>query len=358
MPRWVHRLLASRNILDKIGDRAAKTQPAEVGALTVSMLAGENGRQRRELDELCRWLKREQKPEIVCFSDALLLGMHRKVKAETGAKTVCILSGEDGFLDEIKEPFRTECWNLVRERIAEVDLLIAPSRFFADYMAARLQLPPTRIHVLYNGINLDGYDVSTAPNRLSRYSGEQALGFFARLSRAKGFDLVVDAFILLRKRSTLPNLKLKIGGGCTRWNEPLLEELRAKLDAAGFSADVSLHPNPSRSEKIALLQSMSVCVIPARGNTPSALTVLEAWAAGVPVVAPNNAVFPELLEHGGGLLHEQENAESLADAVETLLLDESRRQTAAQSGLAAVRERFNADVMATEFVRLLHEQGL
>jgi len=347
----MHRLLASRNVLDKIGDRAAKTQPAEVGALTVSMLAGENGRQRRELDELCRWLKTEQKPEIVCFSDALLLGMHRKVKAETGAKTVCILSGEDGFLDEIKEPFRTECWNLVRERIIEVDLLIAPSRFFADYMAARLQLPPERIHVLYNGINLDGYDVPATS------VGEAALGFFARLSRAKGFDLVVEVFILLRQRGTLPNLKLKIGGGCTRWNEPLLAELRAKLDAAGFSADVSFHPNPSRQEKIALLQSMSVCAIPARGNTPSALTVLESWAAGVPVVVPNSAAFPELLEHGGGLLHEPENAESLADAIETLLLDESRRRTASQSGRAAVRERFNADVMATEFVRLLHEHG-
>ncbi len=351
LPRFVHRWLASRKVLEMIGDRAAKTQPAEVGALTVSMLSGEHGRQIRELDELCRWLKAEQKPEVVCFSDALILGMHRKVKAETGAKTVCILSGEDGFLDAIKEPFRTECWTLVRQNVAEVDLLVAPSRFYADYMTARLELPPGRIRILYNGLNFDGFNAAMSPP-----TAEKVLGFFARMSRDKGIDLLVDAFILLRKRGTLPNLKLKIAGGWTRWNEPLLEELQAKLTVAGLSADVSFHPNPTREEKIALLKSMSVCAIPARGNTASALTVLESWAAGIPVVVPNNASFPEFLEHGGGLLYEPENPESLANAVESLLLDEPNRQAAAQAGLDAVRKRFNADAMAEEFIRLLRER--
>jgi glycosyltransferase involved in cell wall biosynthesis len=351
LPRFVHRYLSSRKVLGMLGDRAAKTQPAEVGAMTVSMLSDECGRQLRELDELCHWLK-EQKPEVVCFSNALILGMHRRIKAETGAKTVCILSGEDGFLDGIKEPYRTESWNLVKRHVANVDMLVAPSRFFADYMTTRLELPTERIHVLYNGINLDGYDAPAQSN------GEKVFGFFARMSREKGIDLVVDAFIVLKKRGTLRDMKLKIGGGCTRWNEPLVKELQAKLNAEGFLNDVSFHPNPNRAEKIALLKSINVCAIPARGNVPSALTVLEAWAAGVPVVVPNNAVFPELLNYatgsmGGGLLHEPENPVSLANAVETLLFDEFKRQSSALSGLAAVRERFNADAMAAEFLRLL-----
>ncbi len=350
LPRFVHRWLASRTMLQSIGDRAAATQPANVGELTVSMLRGEHGRQAAELDELCRWLRTEHRPDVVCISDALLLGMHRKIKAETGAKTVCFLTGEDGFLDKLKEPFRTRCWELAREHASEVDLLVAPSRFYAEFMSKRLNLPDSRIRVLYNGLHTVGFD----PESRSRSSDEPTLGFFARMSRDKGIDLLVDAFIEIHRRGRFPRLKLKLGGGCTRYDEPLVAELKSKLRTENLLQLVEFHPNVNREDKIALLQSFTLFVLPARGNTAFGLTMLESWGAGVPTLLPDGAAFPELLElSGAGALFQAESVVSLADRVEELLADEPRRQTMQTAAATAIRQRFNIDTMADEFVRLL-----
>jgi len=72
-PGFLHRLVSSRGILDWAGVHAAKTKASELGELTLSMLRGEEGRQARELEDLVKWLKRHAQPDIVCFSNALLL---------------------------------------------------------------------------------------------------------------------------------------------------------------------------------------------------------------------------------------------------------------------------------------------
>ena len=54
--------------------------PQELGELTLSMLRGEQGYQARELDELIAWLKTQPKTDVICLSNALLIGMARKLK--------------------------------------------------------------------------------------------------------------------------------------------------------------------------------------------------------------------------------------------------------------------------------------
>jgi hypothetical protein len=105
-PQWLRRLLASRKLLTWAGARAAKTKAAEVGDMMISMLRGEDGRQARELDELIAWLKTQTSPDVICLSNALLVGMARKLKAELGATIVCTLQGEDAFLDGLPDSHR------------------------------------------------------------------------------------------------------------------------------------------------------------------------------------------------------------------------------------------------------------
>src|SRR5204863_8425730 len=64
-PKWFHRLLASRGLLKWIGSKAAGTHPKHLGALTLSMLRGEEGHQARELTELIGWLKSQPKPDVI-----------------------------------------------------------------------------------------------------------------------------------------------------------------------------------------------------------------------------------------------------------------------------------------------------
>src|SRR5262249_51828186 len=80
-PWFVDRLLDSPRLLRWVSRFAVKTQAQDLGELTVSMLKGEHGRQRKEIDKLVRWLAHEVKPSLVNLTNALLSGMVEELKA-------------------------------------------------------------------------------------------------------------------------------------------------------------------------------------------------------------------------------------------------------------------------------------
>jgi glycosyltransferase involved in cell wall biosynthesis len=231
-------------------------------------------------------------------------------------------------------------WKTLAERCADVDLFIPPTRYFGDLMRERLSLPPERVRVIYNGINLDGYapaEISTPP----------VLGYFARMCREKGLDTLVEAFIILKERKRIPGLKLKVGGGCGPSDQPLMNELRDRLKLRGLLDDTEFFPNVDRAGKLAFLRSLTVFSVPAVYGEAFGLYVIEALASGVPVVQPRHAAFPELIElSGGGLLCEPGSPQALADAIEPLLLDPKKARALGEAGRKSVHQRFNADQMA------------
>lgn len=351
-PGWLRRLLANRRLLAWAGNRAAKTKAAEVGDMMLSMLRGEEGRQARELDELIAWLKTLPRPDVVCISNALLVGLARKLRSELGAPVICTLQGEDAFLDGLPDSHRDAAWQLLRERCADVDHFVAPSHYFADVMIRRLGLAPDRVSVVHNGISFDGYEV---PNALGKRHSLRApvLGFLARMSADKGLDTLVDAFIHLKNRGKIPRLKLHIAGSCGPSDETFVKVLRQRLATAGCIGEVAFLPNLSRAEKLDFLRGLSVFSVPTIYGEAFGLYLIEALAAGVPVVQPRHAAFPELIEAtGGGLLCEPGDAKSLADQLETLLLAPERAELLGQAGQAAVRARFSVANMAAEMLRV------
>jgi glycosyltransferase involved in cell wall biosynthesis len=355
-PKWLHALLDSPFLLKLAAGRAAKTRAADVGELSLSMLRGEEGNQVRELDELVAWLKTQPRPDVVLLSNALLVGFTRKLKAELGCKVVCNLQGEDAYLDSMPSPLRERVWTLLTERCRDCDLFLAPSRYFGDTMAKRLNLPAEKVKVVFNGISLEGYgdkwqvtgDTGASVADLSPVTRHPSpvLGYFARMCREKGLDLLVEAFIELKRRNAVPGLKLKVGGGCGPGDEPFVAQLKEHLRRAGCLDDVSFHPNLTREEKVAFLQSLTVFSVPALYGEGFGLYLIEALAAGVPVVQPRHAAFPELVEATGGGVIAEANAAALAAAIESLLLDPARARALGESGRRAVAERFTVDQMA------------
>jgi glycosyltransferase involved in cell wall biosynthesis len=347
-PDWLRELFDSPAILKWAAGRAAKTRPDDVGELTVSMLLGEYGNQARDLEEMIGWLGQLPKPDAVFLSNALLVGFTRRLKDALGTKVICFLQSEESFLDSMPEPWRAQSWQTLAERGKEVDAWISPSRYFADRMQERLHLPAERVHVVPNGISLAGYD--TLPVRVSRQPGEPlTLGFFGRMCADKGLDTVVNAFVQLRKQGRAPQLKLKVGGGCGPSDEPFVAEQKAKLAAAGLLGDASFHPNVSREDKIAFYASCDMLSVPARISESFGLYILESLAAGTPLVQPNTVSFPELLAAtGGGVLCGDNDAASLARALEPLLLNPARLRELGDAGRRAVFSRFTDEVMARE----------
>lgn len=351
-PQWLRRLLASRKLLAWAGSRAAKTKAAEVGDMMLSMLRGEEGRQARELDELIAWLKTQPKPDVLCLSNALLVGLARKLKAELGATVVCTLQGEDAFLDGLPDSHREPAWQLLRERVADVDLFIAPSRYFGELMTRRLGLPLEKVSVVYNGISLDGYEVQS-PKSKAQGQSAPVLGYLARMCKEKGLDTLVEAFIVLKQRGNIPRLKLQIGGSCGPGDELFVKSLRQRLAAAGYIGEVAFFPNLTRAEKVDFLRGLTVLSVPALYGEAFGLYVIEALAAGVPVVQPRHAAFSELIEAtGGGVLCEPGDAKSLADKVEELLLNPGQAQALGAIGQKAVHDKFSVAAMTREMLRV------
>ena len=341
-PGWFRNLLTSRSLLKWAAGKAAKTRAEDLGDLTLSILRGEEGNQARELDELIAWLKTQPKPDIVCLSNVLLIGLTRQLKSELNVPVVCILQGEDFFLDALPASHRNLCWETVAQRATEADVFVAPSRYFADLMRQRLRLPAERVRVVHNGINLAGYEAKPNP------PPKPALGYFARMCKEKGLDTLVDAYIELRRRRRIKAVTLRIGGSCGPGDEAFVQAQKQKLAAAGVAQDVEFHPNLDRPAKLDFLRALSVFSVPARYGEAFGLYVIEALAAGVPVVQPRTAAFPELIqETGGGVLFEPGNAPALAEQVEELLLHPDRAAALGAAGRQAVFDRFNAASMAS-----------
>ena len=357
-PAWFHSLMGSKKLLKWAGSRAARTQAKDLGDITLSMLQGEEGFQSRELSELITFLKSQPKIDVVCLSNALLVGLAHDLKAELKAPVVCMFQGEDVFLDSLPEKHRTDCWNTLSERSGDVALFGAASRYFGDLMGRRLDLPKEKIRVVYNGINLEGFaaaetSASTATKITAGEASAPVLGYFARMCRDKGLDTLVEAYILLRRRGKIPNLKLRIGGGCGPTDEAFVKPLRARLKAEGLEKDSEFHPNLDHSAKVDFLRSLSVFSVPSRYGEAFGLYVIEALAAGVPVVQPRLGAFTELVEAtGGGVLCEPGSAESLAEGIETLLLRPDRGRSLGEAGRKSVLEKFSAQAMAQGMVEL------
>ena len=125
---------------------------------------------------------------------------------------------------------------------------------------------------------------------------------------------------------------------------------------AGLAGGAEFLPNVSREEKAAFLQSLTLLSVPASYGEAFGLYLVEAWAAGVPVVQPRCAAFPELVEAtGGGILCEPGSAEALADGWETLLAEPAKAREMGARGRAAVEREFSMRRMAERFVAVTRE---
>ncbi len=197
--------------------------PEKLGDLTVSMLHGETGRQKKELDKLILWLQEEARPQVVHLSNAMLLGMARRIRA-LGVPVVCTLSGEDIFLEKLREPFYSQARQALRERAAEVDLFVALNHYYADMMADYLSVPRSRIEVIPHGLNLAGHAPrkpslafpasidATAPAERPR----RTIGYLARICADKGLHLLIEALEQLHGDASSPALTLKVAGYLAR----------------------------------------------------------------------------------------------------------------------------------------------
>ena len=348
-PWLLDKLFNSRALLNLASRFSASTNAKDLGALTVSVLQGEEGRQKKELAKLIQWLQESYRPEIVQLTNSMFLGMAREIKKALGVPLLCAVQGEDIFLSELVEPYKSQAHRLMRERAKDVDGFIATSQYYADFMADFLQVPIDKMHVVRLGINLHGHGVQQNLNGNTKF----VIGYLARICPEKGLHLLVEAFHQLTQKLGKNAIQLKVAGYLGERDRGYFENIVKQIDKLGLSEAFQYHGEVTRQEKINFLNGIHVLSVPTTYKEPKGLSILEALANGVPVVQPRHGTFPELLlSTGGGILVEPNSSKAIAEGIEKLMLDAELRKQLGQKGKSAVQRLFSDELMAEATVEV------
>jgi glycosyltransferase involved in cell wall biosynthesis len=344
-PWWFDRLLDHPALLERVSRSASSIDPTQLGDMTVSMLRGEAGRQRKEVEKLTDWITSEVRPDIVHLSNSMQLGMAGLIAERGGPPVVCQLSGEDIFLEKLPPPFYEEARALLRERAAHVAAFIALNRYYADFMADYLAVDRARVHVIPHGLKLEGHG-----RRLEKRPDEpRIIGYLARVCHDKGLHQLVEACERLAHRGDLPPFVLHAAGYLGEGDRPYLEQLQHRAATGPLAGRFHYHGELDRPKKIAFLQSLDLLSVPTVYRESKGLPVLEALANAVPVVLPDHGSFSEMVaDTGGGLLCRPHDPADLADKLTELLRDPARAAQLGLAGQQAIQDRYYAAAMARQ----------
>lgn len=335
-PKFIDRLWDHPRVIRAFAGRGVAVDSPSLGALTVSMLEGRNGRQRKEIENLLAWLRHEPRPDLITLPYTLLIALARPLKEAIGCPIVCTLQGEELFLEGLSEPWRARSLELIRNQVRDVDLYIAVSEHESRFMSGYLKIPRDRIRSVPLGINLEGHQ----PGRKTA-SDTFRIGYFGRIAPEKGLDVLATAFRLL---TPYGKCRLDAAGYLPPEHRSYLDKIQRLCEGLDFL----YHGEVDREGKIRFFQSIDVFSLPCNYDEPKGLPVLEAMANGVPVVQPRWGAFPELVEStGGGILVDKGSPQALADGILRLWRDSGLAERLGSSGASAVHERYSIDRMAS-----------
>ncbi|MDD2600522.1 MAG: glycosyltransferase family 4 protein [Kiritimatiellae bacterium] len=360
--RWLRRLprawfkpLDSWPVLKLAAKFAGTTSAGGLEELTLSMLRGMEGAQAEELTLLAEWIEAlpaETRPNVIILSNALLMGLAKRLKQATGAPILCWLQDEHVWTDAMHASLQQAVLQAMRDDAHHVDRFIAVSQYYRNVMSSQLGVDPETIDVIFPGVNPADYIQSTPTTGAPR-----KIGFLSRLSADEGFDCFVDAFIELRREPRFCDVRLAATGGAAPDKKFLARQLR-KLRQAGLGKDVEISYDRFARDRFGFLAELTLLCVPGAG-TPEAFGyyAVEALAAGVPVVLPKQGAFPEFvsLEQGGVLL-EATDAKTIAGVWADLLTTPAKLQILASAARRAANTTFNERLLAEELLRTLRSQ--
>jgi glycosyltransferase involved in cell wall biosynthesis len=341
-PWFLDRLWDAGWVIKMASKRQIKVDPRSLGELTVSMLKGEDGFQRKEIGKLLDWLEREPPFDVVNLPYTLLLGLAEPLKRALNVAVCCTLQGEDLFLDGLGDPYKQQSMELIRATAVHVDAFLPVSRYYLDYMPGYLGIPRDKMQLVPLGINLDGY----APGNPQR--GEPfTIGYFARVAPEKGLHVLAEAYRRLRTRPGVGKSRLLAAGYLAHEHQEYVEGIKRDIRSWGLEGEFEYVGELDRAQKIAFLQGLDVLSVPATYQEPKGIFLFEAMASGVPVVQPRRGAFPEIIENtGGGLIVEADDPDALADGILELWRDPARAAALGKAGAEGVRRHYTVGRMA------------
>ena len=349
-PAWIDKILNSKPALRMAASMAGSTNAKGLEEMTVSMLLGEDGRQNEELERLIDWIDDHCKPDVIHISNALLLGLAHRIKERLKVPVVCSLQDEDVWVDAMQPAFQEQIWKLMSEKGKYVDLFIGVSHFFSKVMTRRMNIPAEKIKSIYLGVDPDDYEF--VPTREKKRN----IGFISRMCAENGFDILADAFILLKRRSGFEDVQLLLTGGSTASDTTYIKEITRRFSRENLTAEVEFIDDFEENGRVDFFRRISVISVPVRNGEAFGMYLLESMASGTPVVQPALGAFPEIVGlSGGGLVYEPNTAEALCNALAVLLSDSKRLNSLSLAARKGVEMNFNIHDHAKEMIMVYQE---
>lgn len=240
----------------------------------------------------------------------------------------------DGFAQWIRDAEAAGCQNATT--------VISVSHFLADEVKRIYQIPEHKVHVVPNGVSYHAFDGHVDPAEVKgRYGiGPMDPTIFCpgRMTVQKGMDMLVEAVPMVL--ASYPEAKFIISGSGPERDNVIRHA--HEIGAAGAIFFLDALP---RWQYIDLMRAIDIVAIPSR-NEPFGIVVLEAWAAGKPVVATLAGGPREFIWHDvNGFLVDTDPA-GLAHGIGSLLADHDHCRALGANGRKAVEDKYNWDTIA------------
>lgn len=346
-PGWVDRALNSKPMLKLASRFAGSTNAKGLEEMTVSMLLGEEGQQKEELQKMIDWIVENCDPDVIHLSNALLLGLAHQLGERLKVPVICSLQDEDVWVDVMKPSAAETVWKLMSDKAEGVAKFISVSDYYAEVMKQKMTLPEDKLASVHIGVDPADYTFKPVSEK------KRNIGYVSRMCHSNGLDILVDAFILLKKKEGFEDVNLVLTGGSTGDDKKFLADIRSRIREHGLHDQVEFHEDFEEEGLREYLEKVSVVSVPVRNGEAFGIYLLECMASGIPVVQPALGAFPEIVElTDGGLIYKENTPESLAQALEKLLSDPKEMDRLSRSGKEGVDKHFHIDVQAERMVEV------
>ncbi len=189
-------------------------------------------------------------------------------------------------------------------------------------------------------------------DQLPQIDGDQIrLVFTGRVVPDKGPDIAIQALGILIKECGLSSLKLELIGTGPDEYITGLKEMSQKLS---IEKNITFLGKLEQKEVLKRYSQYHALLVPSRWEEPLGVTVLEAMARGLPVIASTHGGIPEMIRDGqNGLLTSDDQPRTLAGAILHLIQNNDLTHKMRRQALATVRERYTQEKVMSQLVEYL-----
>jgi glycosyltransferase involved in cell wall biosynthesis len=241
--------------------------------------------------------------------------------------------------------FRDKVWALMSKKADDIDAFVSVSDYYAGVSINRMNLPVEKIHTIHLGVDPKEYHFANATTK------PRNIGYISRMCQSNGLDILVDAFIDLKKNPGFDDVQLHVTGGSTGADKKFLKRIHKKIKESSLLNKVVFYDEFEGEARMEYLEKVSVISVPVRKGEAFGIYLTEAMAAGIPVVQPDLGAFREIVEKSqGGIIYQPNTPEELSKALQALFRDKEKLSELSLNARKSVETDFNIHRLASNLV--------